>query len=136
MQYENSLDKAPALSAIPAKIPARIPDWLGRAAYLESGSVADAIDTDAERERDLREQVEIARVRARLERVGERLDQLTDTQLDRALGDAELFWDTYGTKTHRLRSQIDAVRLRRSGGDTHDQHVQNPSSVISIGGFR
>jgi hypothetical protein len=122
------------------KVPARIPDWLGCAANLESGLVADAINTDAEHEQDIREQVEIVRVRARLERISEQLDQLTDTQLDRAIGDAELFWDTYSPKTQRLRLQIDAVRLRRSGGDTHDQHTdqpaQNPCSVISIGGFR
>jgi hypothetical protein len=110
----------------PMKVPARIPDWLDRAAYLESDPTAQTIHPAAKHEQDIHQDAEIAQVQARLEGVSERLDQLNDTELDQAIGDAELVWDTYSTKTHQLRAQIETERLRRTGGDTHDEHTDQP----------
>jgi hypothetical protein len=126
MQDQNSPGQVPTLNEPPMNVPARIPDWLDRAAYLESDPTAQATDTTAEHEDDIRQDAEIAHVQARLEGVSERLDQLNDTELDQAIGDAELVWDTYSLKTHQLRAQIEAERLRRTGGDTHDEHTHQP----------
>jgi hypothetical protein len=126
MHDENSPAEVPTLNGTPMKVPARIPDWLGRATYLESDPAAQAIHTAAKHEDDIRQDAEIAHVQARLEGVSERLDQLNDTELDQAIGDAELVWDTYSLKAHQLRAQIEAERLRRTGGDTHDEHTHQP----------
>jgi ParB/RepB/Spo0J family partition protein len=71
-------------------------------------------------------EAEIERALTRLDGVSERLDQLTDAELDQAIGDAELAWDTYSVQTHRLRAEIEAVRLRRTGGDTGEEHTGQP----------
>jgi ParB/RepB/Spo0J family partition protein len=71
-------------------------------------------------------EAEIEQALARLDGVSERLDQLTDAELDQAIGDAELAWDTYSVKTHRLRADVEAERLRRTGGDTGEEHTDQP----------
>jgi len=71
----------------------------------------------AKDEEEAQHEAEMDDARARLDGVSGRLDRLDDTELDQAIGDAELAWDTYSVNTHQLRAQIEAERQRRAGGD-------------------
>jgi ParB/RepB/Spo0J family partition protein len=70
---------------------------------------------------------------ARLERITARLEQLSDSELDHAVADAERAWGPHSVKTHGLRDQIKAVRDRRSCPDTNTQDERDNGGEQSDG---
>ena len=80
----------------------------------------------AKDDEEAQHEAEMAEARARLDGVSGRLGRLDDTELDQAIGDAELAWDTYSINTHQLRAQIEAERQRRAGGDAAEELTDQP----------
>jgi ParB/RepB/Spo0J family partition protein len=62
------------------------------------------------------EEAELARVR--LEDIDERLNEMTDDDLERVLTDAELAWGRYALETRRLKACVRDLREQRAATDT------------------
>jgi ParB family chromosome partitioning protein len=68
---------------------------------------------------------------AHLEVIGARLQQLSESELDDAVADAERAWGPHSVKTYDLRDQIRPERDRRNGLDTNTQAEQDDASEQS-----
>lgn len=66
----------------------------------------------------LAEGIAVDEADAHLQDIIRRVEQLSESELEEALADAEQAWGAHGLKTHKLKGQIKAERERRNSLDT------------------